>query len=287
MSVCLQQERYQVIDGSRVCYVDEGAGPAMLMVHGLGGSISNWAPTIEHFKRTHRVVALDLPGFGRSVPSACGCDVPSFAGVIRGLLARLGIDRAIVVGNSFGGTIAIHLALEHPGLVESVVLVDAAGTGSFPELLKVAVMRLPDRWVKKAILFVVSYLVRFRFAYRVAGIYNLNEYTRPLLQEAIDTAARPDREEYLETYLRTARTALTVRYDDRLERLAGPVLIVWGQKDAALPLKTGQRMNRLITGSFLVAVPRAAHVPQLDRPELFNAAVEAFLSGAAAQGDAR
>ena len=285
MTVYLQQERYRMIGGSRVCCVDEGTGPAVLMVHGLGGSICNWAPTIEHFKRTHRVVALDLPGFGKSVPSACGCDVPSFAGVILELLGSLGIDRAIVIGNSFGGTLALHLALEHPGLVENVVLVDAAGTNSFPELLKVAVMRLPDRWVKKALLFLVSYLVRFRFAYRVAGIYNLNEYTRPLLQEAIDTAARPDLREYMDTYLQTARTALAVRYDDRLGQIAVPVLVVWGQQDKALPLKIGQRMNRLITGSFLVAVPDAAHVPQLDRPDVFNAAVESFLSGAS-RGDA-
>jgi len=58
------------------------------------------------------------------------------------------------------------------------------------------------------------------------------------------------------------------------------VLIVWGQKDIGVPLKVGQRINRLIKGSFLVALAKAAHVPQLDQPEAFNAAVERFLRGA-------
>lgn len=283
MTDYLQQEKYTDIEGCSVCYVDEGEGPVILMVHGLGGSICNWAPTIEHFRKSHRVISVDLPGFGKSGAPGCEPDIASFVRIIRSLLASLGIEKVTVFGNSLGGMITLNLTLEHPELVESVVLVDAAGTHGFPELLKAAVMRLPATWVKKAMLFFVSYIVRFKFAYRAAGIYHLNEYTRPLLQEAIDTADRPDLDAYLETYLRTTRTAVTTRYDDRLGEITKPVLIVWGQKDIGLPLKIGQRMNRLIKGSFLVAIPRAAHVPQLDQPEAFNAAVDRFLGGASAR----
>ena len=282
MTEYLQPVRYAEIDGSRICYIDEGQGPALLMVHGLGGSLSNWAPTIEHFKRSHRVIALDLPGFGKSVGGCCDCTVEGFAGAIRGLLANLGIDKVSIAGNSLGGLITLHLTLDHPDLVENVILVDTAGTHSFPELLKAGIRRLPARWVKRIMLFMVSYIVRCRFAYRAAGIYNLNEYTKVVLDEAIGTAGRPDLEQYLEVYYRSAVTALSTRFDDRLGEIARPVLIVWGQNDIGVPLKVGQRINRLIKGSFLVALQKAAHVPQLDQPEAFNAAVERFLAGAAA-----
>jgi len=148
--------------------------------------------------------------------------------------------------------------------------------------MPLAMVKLPPAWVKKALLFFVSYLVKFSFAYRLAGIYNLNEYTRVLLDEAITMRRREDVEEYLEIYLRTSVTALQERYDDRLGEISKPTLVVWGQKDMGVPLKVGQRINRLIKGSFLVAIPDAAHVPQLDQPEAFNSAVARFLAGAAA-----
>lgn len=282
MTTYIQEARFVEIDGRKICYVDEGTGPALLLVHGLGGSICNWAPTIEHFKRTHRVVAIDLPGFGKSQGSASDCGVECFAGAVRALLSELGIDRVSIAGNSLGGLITINLALNHSDLIENIVLVDSAGTHGFPELLKVALVKLPPAWVKRAVLFGVSYIVRFSFAYRLAGIYNLNEYTRVLLDEATSMSRREDLEDYLEIYIRTSVTALHERYDDRLGEISKPTLIVWGQKDMGVPLKVGQRINRLIKGSFLVAIPDAAHVPQLDQPEAFNAALERFLAGARA-----
>jgi len=276
----IQQEKYIDVDGRRICYVDEGQGPVIVMVHGLGGSICNWAPTIEHFKRTHRVIALDLPAFGKSSGTDAACSPEFFAGAIRGLLAELGVQRATFMGNSLGGLITLHMTLDHPDVVESVVLVDSAGAHGFPELAKVALGRLPANFVKRGILFLVSYVVRFRFAYRMAGMYHLNEHTRPVLEEAIATASREDLDEYLDNYLKASRTAVNVRYDERLGEITKPVLIVWGQKDMGVPLKVGQRINKLIKGSFLVAIPKAAHVPQLDQPEAFNMAVDRFLDGA-------
>jgi len=282
----LQEEKYAQIDGSRICYIDEGEGPAVLLVHGLGGSMCNWAPTIEHLKRANRVIAIDLPGFGKSECTGGDCSVESFVAAIRGLLAHLGVEKACIIGNSLGGLITLHITLNHPDMVESIVLVDSAGTHGFPELLKVGLRRLPPRWVKRMMLVFVSYLVRFKFSYRMAGIYNLNEYTRVLLQEAIDTAARSDLAEYLETYFRTTLAVVGNRYDERLAEITKPVLVVWGQNDIGLPIKIGQRINRLIKGSFLVAIPKAAHVPQLDQPEAFNAAVDRFLAGARAERSA-
>ena len=274
-----QQEKYLQLGAARVCYIDEGSGPALLFVHGLGASMTNWSPSIEHFKHSYRVIALDLPGFGMSQRAGGECTVEQFSGAILALLSQLGVDRASIVGNSLGGLLALHISLEHPELVESLVLVDSAGAHPFPRWLRTATDRLPVSLLKRAVLFYAFKLPRYSWGHRLAGFYVRNEHTQAMLDEALSVEDRPDLDQYLDTYIRTTRTAISARLDDRIGEIDRPVLLVWGQKDLALPLKVGQRMNRMIKGSFLVAIPDAAHVPMLDQPEAFNAAVEVFLAG--------
>ncbi len=273
------EDKYADIGGCRVHYVDQGAGEPLLFVHGLGGSVNNWAPNIEYFSRTRRVIALDLPCYGESAIVDSACDLDFFAQAVRGLLSMLGIERTTIVGNSLGGFISLHITLEHPEIVESLVLVDTAGTHSFPAPARWALKRLPGDLVNRAIMFFTSKLVAYRAFYRMAGVYMMNPYTKVLIDEQVAAHTRPDADEYFETYIRTARTVVDFDYSERLSEITKPCLIVWGQKDIGLPIAIGQRLNQRIKGSFLVAIPDAAHVPQLDQPELFNSAVERFLEG--------
>lgn len=277
-----EQAKYAQVNGHTVCYIDEGSGPALLFIHGIGASVTNWAPNIEYFKRGYRVIALDLPGFGKSDFADNDCTVEHFCRAILGLLEHLGVENVSVIGNSLGGLIALYMTLEHLELVESLVLVDSAGAHGFPSLLKAALRKLPAGWLKPAILFSISRLPKYRWAHRLAGFEVRNEYTGAMVDEALALRDRPDLDSYLETYLKTARTALCTRLDERLGEIEKPVLLVWGQKDIGVPLKVGQRMSTLIRDSYLVAIPDAAHVPMLDQPEEFNTVVERFLAGARA-----
>jgi pimeloyl-ACP methyl ester carboxylesterase len=276
------KEKFAVVDEKRISYVDEGAGEPLLLVHGLGGTILNWAPNIIELSRTNRVIALDLPGYGRSDRFDCEYSVDFFAETIRSFLARIDLPRVTVLGNSLGGMITMNLALNHPELIKAIVLVDSAGGHQFPGVLKWLLWRSPPAYAKRIILWHISFLPRFNVMRRLAGVYKINEYTRDLLDEAIDVARRPDVEQYLDTYLWTSRHASTTTYRDRLGEISLPALIVWGQKDLGVPLKVGRDMNAMIRGSFLVTIPEAAHVPQLEQPRLFNAAVRKFLLGALA-----
>jgi pimeloyl-ACP methyl ester carboxylesterase len=275
-----QQEKYAAIEGHRICYVDEGEGPTLLLIHGLGGSIQNWEPVIDFFRHDYRVIALDLPGFGKSeiVDGDYGLDF--FARHIRGLLAELGTGSASVAGHSLGGLISLHLVLNHPDMVENLVLVDNAGSHDFSEIMKRALRNLPRGLIKRFLLFFISHLARIRVFRRAAGVQNVNQYTDALIANAVALADRPDIDAYLDAYIDTARTALNVSYNDRLAEISKPTLIVWGQNDLTISLKVGQGENKKIKGSFLVSIPRADHVVQLDQPEMFNAAVARFLAGA-------
>lgn len=277
------EARYAEVNGLSICYVDEGEGRPLVFIHGLGGSISNWAPNIEYFKRGYRVIALDLPGCGKSSFSDGDYCIEVLEGCVRGLLSELGAGSATFVGNSLGGMITLHLALHHPDLVDAMVIVDGAGGHSFPLSMRKLLMAVPLEWFKKFVRLCLRYVYASGYLYRAAGVYRVNEYTRAILEEAVESTLRPDVEQYLEAYARTARTALSVCYGERLPDISVPTLIVWGQKDLGIPLKVGYRMNAAIKGSFLVAVPEAAHVPQLEQPAIFNAAVERFLEGAGAR----
>jgi pimeloyl-ACP methyl ester carboxylesterase len=275
-------EKYTEVEGHRICYVDEGEGPPLLLIHGLGGSMLNWEPVIDHFKNNYRVVALDLPGCGKSEIAEGDYGLDFFARHILGLLAELGIERASVAGHSLGGLISLHLVLNHPDMVDNLILVDNAGSHHFPGILKRALRSLPPSFLKRFLLFFISYLPRIHVFRRAAGVQNVNQYTDAMVANALAVADRGDRYEYLGAYIETARSAINVSYRERLGEISKPTLIVWGQNDLAISNRVGQEENKKIKGSFLVSIPRADHVVQLDQPEMFNTAVARFLAGATA-----
>ena len=255
----------------------------MLLIHGLGGSIQNREPVIGHFKNYYRVIALGLPGFGKKEIAEGDYDLDFFARHIRGLLAELGTERASVAGHSLGGLISLHLVLNHPDMMDNLILVDNAGSHYFPEILKRALRSPTPRLFKRFLLFFISYLTRIRVFRRAAGVKNvIYQYTDALIANAVALAERQDLDECLGAYIETARSALNVSYHERLGEISKPTLIVRGQNDLAISDKVGQEEKKKITGSFLVSIPRIDHVVQLVQPEMFNAAVARFLAGATA-----
>ena len=104
-----------------------GEGPPLVFVHGLSGAWQNWLENIPHFAATHRVVALDLPGFGASPMPPWEISIPAYGRFLRDFCERLGIERCSLVGNSMGGFIATEVAITEPERVDELVLVSAAG----------------------------------------------------------------------------------------------------------------------------------------------------------------
>ena len=125
------QERFATVDGLRVRYVEQGSGPAVVLLHGFASSIYTWKDVLPALARTGRVVALDFPGFGGSDrPPDLSFDM--FPGVVLGLLDQLGIREAALVGNSMGGAVAVVIAARQPQRVSRLVLIDAAGYNTGP-----------------------------------------------------------------------------------------------------------------------------------------------------------
>ena len=123
-----QHLRRVELPGAEVNYVEVGEGEPIVLVHGLSGCWQNWLENLPHFGRTHRVIALDLPGFGASPMPSWEIDIPAYGRLLHDFCEKVGVDgAATLVGNSMGGFIAAEAATASPGRFERLVLVSAAG----------------------------------------------------------------------------------------------------------------------------------------------------------------
>lgn len=263
------------LDGMLVHVRDQGQASdplPLVLIHGTSASLHTWEAWAAQLSATRRVISFDLPGFGLTGPNAEGdYSDARYIAFVRALLARLGVGRAIVVGNSLGGEIAWQLALAEPGRVAGLVLVDAAGHDFVPEDLplgfrvaRIPVLREGMRWV----------LPRRAIEDSVISVYG---------DPGRVTAALVDR--YYELTLREGnRVALMQRMDqlapgpvERLGEIKVPTLILWGGKDRLIPPRWGEAFHQAIPGSRLVVFPKLGHVPQEEDPAATLAALRDWL----------
>ncbi len=116
--------RFLELDGGRIHYVDEGSGPAIVLIHGLGAQLLNFLPdSLRPLRRDYRVIALDRPGSGYSIRApGRPATLAAQAGTVAAFITALGLRRPLLVGHSFGGAVAMRVALDHPGLVGGLAL---------------------------------------------------------------------------------------------------------------------------------------------------------------------
>jgi pimeloyl-ACP methyl ester carboxylesterase len=138
------EPRTTMLHGRVVTYADAGAGPVLLLVHGMGGGYENWRDVVDPLAHRHTVVAPDLPGHGTSAAGNGDYSIGGLAVGLRDLLLALGHERATLVGHSLGRGIVMQLAYQFPELAERLVLVSSGGLGAEVSLiLRAAAQRSP------------------------------------------------------------------------------------------------------------------------------------------------
>jgi pimeloyl-ACP methyl ester carboxylesterase len=267
------------VPGAEVNYAEIGDGEPILFVHGLAGCWRNWLETLPHCGRTHRAIALDLPGFGDSPMPSWPIDMPAYGRLIHDFCEKLGLDRvAALVGNSMGGFAATEAVVERPSRFERLVLVSAAGI-SFADALEAPLHNsLSLRGFEVAMSFLGrphrTWLTRSRGRqYAFGNLVRYPSLLRPeLLQEQIEPGLRSPG---FPTAIRAIR-GYNTRH--RLSEIELPTLIVWGLNDRVVPVRDAIGYHRLIPGSTMEIFERTGHMPQLERPERFNRLLDGFLA---------
>ncbi len=270
-----EHQRWVSVEDGPLNVIEMGSGPPLLFVHGLGGSWTNWLENIPHLARTHRVVAVDLPGFGASPRPRGEISITGYGKVLDELCDALEIERTAVVGNSMGGFIGAELTIAFPTRVEKLVLVSAAGISSESQ------RREPLLTATKRTEFAAAWfatrsdaLVRRPRLRRLLAQHVVRHPERlpaPLMAELVRGAGTPGFVDALDALL-----GYEIR--ERLARIECPTLIVWGRNDWIVPPRDAKEFERLIPRSRRVMLDDTGHVPMLERPARFNALLEEFLA---------
>ena len=272
--------QYVTIHGYRRAYVKAGSGPAVLLIHGIGDSSDTWRPVVERLAEHYTVIAPDLLGHGRSEKPRADYSVAGYANGMRDLLSVLEVDRVTVVGHSLGGGVAAQFAYQFPDRCERLVLVGSGGVGrTVSPLLRVAAVPGVEA------LMPLLGLPPIRFASRLGA-----EMLR-----VFDTALGRDAEEILAVFdalpntearrviLRTLRSSIDWRGQvitmlDRAYLAEGvPTLIVWGRRDAIIPLGHGRLIHTVMPGSELEVFDEAGHFPHHTDPDRFVRVLREFM----------
>jgi pimeloyl-ACP methyl ester carboxylesterase len=267
--------RWIEVDGAWANVVELGEGPPLVFVHGLSGCWQNWLENVPHFARTHRTIAVDLPGFGGSQMPREQITIAGYARFLDRLMGLLELDAAAVVGNSMGGFVAAELAIAFPQRVERLALVSAAGISAEhvqrePVLAVARAMALTAGWSASR-LHLFARRPRLRSAALGLVCRRPELLPAPVAFELMQGSGK-------EGFLPALEATLGYPIAERLPQIACPALIVWGANDRIIPVRDADAFERLIPNARKLVYPDTGHVAMLERPERFNADLEAFLA---------
>jgi pimeloyl-ACP methyl ester carboxylesterase len=270
--------RWVEVDGRWVNLIDIGEGPAVIFIHGLAGCWQNWLENLPFFARNHRVIAVDLPGFGESEMPAETITISNYARIVDAVLDAIDVDSGVIVGNSMGGFIGAEMAIHFPARVERLCLVGAAGLSI--ENLRTQRKRGLRHRAENVVFFNLAWIAtrspaltarpHLRRLILMLVAAHPERLPGPLTAELVRGAGKDGFSPALD-----ALCSYPIR--DRLGEIACPTLIVWGDKDLLVPVKDAAEFERLIPDSRKVIYTDTGHVPMLERPARFNSDLRAFL----------
>jgi pimeloyl-ACP methyl ester carboxylesterase len=268
------------LHGHRMIYRIAGAGPPVVLIHGMVNSSRHWERVALELAEDYTVIAPDLIGHGDSAAVRGDYSLGAHASSIRDLLAAIEIDRATVVGHSLGGGVAMQFFYQFPQRTERLALISSGGLGhDVSPMLRGAAMpgAASLLWVAAhphLLATLDGFGDRLKERGSKGGVY----------VKAIVRALRPlERRAAQRAFLQTLRSVIDARGQrvsarDRLYLLDGfPTLIAWGERDRTIPIAHGRAAHEAIVGSRFETLPRAAHFPHLEDPDGLAALLRDFL----------
>lgn len=257
------------VEGTRVRYVDKGEGPPVVLIHGFASSLETWDAVIPKLVDKHRVIALDLKGFGWTDRPEGDYSPWAEAKIVKALMDRRGIEKAAIVAHSWGSSVALALTLGAPERVTKVALYDAwVYEDQIPTFF-----RLARKGGMGEFLFGVYYKQRpdERLALAFHDPSALNE---KLAEDVEKSLERPGT---VAAALAAVRGQQFAEVEKRYRTIQKEVLLLWGREDVVTTLDYGERLSRELPNSRLVVYPRCGHFPMLEAASASTAELARFL----------
>jgi pimeloyl-ACP methyl ester carboxylesterase len=268
------------VRGREIEYVDFGEGDeVMLFIHGLGAAWQTWLENLPFFARTHRVIAPDLPGFGRSEMPDEEISIELYGEIMHDFCEELGLSGVTVVGNSMGGFIGAELAIKAPDRVERLVVVSAAVFWQEYRRAKplMSLAKLTEASVGGLVAAGQGRAARGRPRLRAlllgfGGMRYPHLLPRELQVELLRTCRRT------QGFVPALHGLGTYPLREELPRISCPTLIIWGTDDPLVSVRHGHDMADLVPNARKVIYERTGHVAMLERPDRFNRDVAEFMA---------
>jgi len=261
---------WQVVDGVRMRYEDAGKGPAVVLLHGFASALETWAGVAPKLRANHRVIAMDLKGFGWTDRPAGDYSAHAQAKLVLALLDKRGVQQFALVAHSWGSSVALAMARLAPKRVQRLALYDAwVWQDQLPSFFLWA--RYP---VMGELLFGLMY--DQRVDERLAlGFYDASRVRQPFVDAVYAALERPG----------TRAAALAASRGQRFAAVEGdygkvqqPTLLLWGQQDRVARLRHGRRLLRTLPRARLRIYPRCGHFPMIEAREASTRDLLAFLA---------
>jgi len=262
------------VDGMRLFYCRAGRGPALVLVHGLVGSSKNWDRNIRFLARFRTVYALDLANMGASERVA-GIDpgLEATADRLAAAMDALGIARADVAGHSHGGAISMMLAARHPKKVRRLVLF--APANPFCDLCR-PLIRFYQTRLGVAIAYLVPRLPRALHKTALSRMYGDPKRVHEGALEGYTNGMNAGTIGHVLGIIRSWTSDMKVLGEVLGVVATLPTLLIWGDRDRAVGVRSGERLAELL-GARLLVIPGAGHLPFAETPEVCNKAVREWL----------
>ena len=268
--------RFMEVAGVRLHYQEAGDpnAPPMILIHGFAASNLVWSKVFLEFAEAgYRVIAPDLPGYGYSAkPRHLDYTIANQAEIVVSFLKQMEIERAVFLGSSYGAAIAATIALDHPDLVEKLVMVGAVNNNKPTRYL---LMRLFGSPIIGDILSPLLVGSRRLLRIRMKRVYDRHSWV--LDERRVDARHLPLRTRGAHrAIIRTVRRWDAERVSREAHLLTQPTLLIWGDTDREVPLQDGERLHESIPGSRLIVFPECGHLPHEEYPGEFVVVVKNF-----------
>jgi len=264
----------------KLAYIDEGKGEVVLLVHGLASNAGFWRYNIPELSKYFRVIAVDLPGYGKSDKGNYSYKMTFFANSLKQLLDELQIDKVNFVGHSMGGQIGIWFSILYPDRINKLVLASSAGIEKFN--------RGEGEWLKSVVTIKSVKSTNEEGVRRNLSnnFYNWRSELEWMVEERVRMAKAKDFDFFARAVTRSVAGMIDEPTSDKLSQINSPVLIIYGEKDGLIPnpylhpgftsnvFKVGQQK---IKNSILYEIKDCGHMIMMERPDEFNKVVINFL----------
>ncbi|MFA7272287.1 MAG: alpha/beta hydrolase [Crocinitomicaceae bacterium] len=258
-------------DSMEINYWKGGKGPVLVFVHGFGGNaLMNWRQQLEHYAKTNTVIACDLLWFGKSHSNA----QPNLSAQVNALnqvLTYLKVDSAAIIGQSYGGFVALDFTYQFPEKVTRLVMANSPGS-----TFDVAIL---DTLCAKYHVAQMADLFVLEEPKNVQRLTNLSTYSDHHIPNFL---LKQMYQQYFVHFHEEQRLLMQTLAGEqnRLSNLSIiqkiPTLVLWGDKDEIFPKREGEKLAEAVHGQF-VSIPNCGHAPQVDNPKMFLTALDAFL----------